>query len=124
MRITPLSLAVRKALEARDLTITEVAAQLKMERATLNARLIKQNPLEMDSPKDLELVRRIAKVIDMDEQEIMDAAMKIAREGANAPQAADINIVNVLLGTLRDGSAPDDRKDAAEAAIRRMLGVE
>jgi plasmid maintenance system antidote protein VapI len=65
-RLTALAIVVKDALDLAGLTITEVAAEIHMNRSTLASRLNAQSPLELDNARDFELVRKIGSCLGLE----------------------------------------------------------
>jgi len=121
MELTPLAQAVRAAIIRRGFKFNQVASELGMTQSALQNKLTKTAPLSFDSLVDLELTQRIATLIEVPYEEIIDAAKELAQRGSGAH---DINVVSVLCDTLENQNATPESKKRARKAIFRMLGLE
>jgi transcriptional regulator with XRE-family HTH domain len=122
--MTPLSLAVRNAIERAGRTITDVAEELEMSRSALSNRLTSVNPLDPLSGKDQRLVIQIAELLKVSPESVFDEAEKIASQrGAYKNDPPDRYLVSLLLDTVANPDADPKQRDAARATIMRFMGL-
>jgi transcriptional regulator with XRE-family HTH domain len=121
--MTPLTLAVRNAIRRSNLTITEVAEKLEIQRTTLSNRLTKANPLDIEDPSDQGLVMRVAHVIGVKPEEIFLEAERLSQSETRPAEPPDANLVSLLMRTLEDPEALPEHKMAARQTLMRFLGL-
>ena len=123
MHTTPLTEAVRRAIKGKGLDFVAVADKLGMKQNTFAARVTKQSPLHLDSPRDLEFVAKVASAIGVDRQEIIDQAHQIALNGAFR-SSHDVELVDALLDNLENPQMSQEAKQRARRALKRLMGLE
>ena len=125
---TALAVVVRSAIDEAGKTVTEVAAELGIQRTTLCSRLNAQNPVRGDKPRDVALVRRIAKAIGREVDELLTEAKEMGEplptKRPAKPTAPDFlpELIDLLLAAHAGGTGPEHIEAAGRILKRLAMG--